>query len=121
VAPTTTALAAHVRTVRITSEPSGAAVKESDEVLCGATPCEITWRGDEATKEHELEFSKRGYATVTETVAIEAEQHSAKLKAAVVQARPGPGPGPAVPPVQPPPPAPEAKPKGLSGYKDSPY
>ncbi len=121
---TPSAVAPLVRTVRVTSKPSGAEVRENDTVVCGATPCDVTWRDAEAEREHTLRFIKRGFVTVDQTVPRDATSHDAELERVATPTRPSP-------PQPPPAPAPSAQPtaqpkaepkgKGLSGYKDSPY
>jgi serine/threonine protein kinase len=51
-------------TVRVTSEPSGIPVTDDHGAqLCAATPCELAFRGAEATKSHRVLLAKRGYFT----------------------------------------------------------
>ena len=122
--PTTADGKATVRTVRVTSKPSGASVKENGKVLCGATPCDVTWRDAGAGASHSLEFSKRGFVTTTVEVAGDVNELNAELKIArrgVVRPRtPRPKAAPKAKPAPAPAPQPK-KGKGLSGYKDSPY
>lgn len=117
-----TAAAPVVRTVRVTSKPSGAKVELGDEVLCGATPCDVTWRGDEAAKVHELVLTLDGFTSARVSVPLDANEIAGSLeRKKTIATRPLPQPAAQPPPPAPPPPAqPPAKPK-LSGYKDSPY
>jgi len=50
-------------TIHVESNPPGATVLEGNKELCSATPCKITWYGDEAgqTVKHELTFEKKGF------------------------------------------------------------
>lgn len=113
-APAPEADAPRLRVVRVTSEPPGAQVRAGDEVLCGATPCEISFRGDEAAASHEVTFRKAGYGDTTVSLAPDAESLEGALRR--IPGRP-PGPAPKADP-----PAPTPKPdKSLPGYKDSPY
>jgi serine/threonine-protein kinase len=52
-----------VVTLRLTSEPSGANVREDALELCAATPCDVTFRGDGAdpSRTHRLVFSHLGF------------------------------------------------------------
>jgi serine/threonine-protein kinase len=98
--------------IRIESEPSGASVRlrEKDgEEVCGATPCEVTLKGDDIAKGKELKvyLSKRGYQTDSKTFKVGDEKVSLKLSAA---GGGGPAPGPRQPP-----------PGGDSGFKPVPY
>ena len=101
-----------VRTVRVTSKPSGATVKEKGKVVCGATPCDVTWRDDDATSKHQLQFSKHGFVTTTEEVRDNISELHAQLPVAA-QPRATPPATPKTPP--------SSKPKTVSGYKESPY
>lgn len=110
-----------VRTVRVTSKPSGAKVELGDEVLCGATPCDVTWRGDDAARVHELVLSLDGHAPARVAVPVDVKAIAGSLaRKKPIAARPTPRPAAPAPPPPPPPAQPPAKPK-LSGYKDSPY
>ena len=102
-----------VRSVSVTSEPSGAKVREGGRVVCGATPCEVSWRDKAAEEQHELEFLKPGYLSQVVAVAVGDTEVNGVLKFAprATGAR-----------AQPKVPMPTPQPKeGLSGYKDSPY
>ncbi|MCA9621971.1 MAG: hypothetical protein KC731_23260, partial [Myxococcales bacterium] len=119
-----------VRAVRVTSRPDGARVLEGDRVLCGATPCDVTFRGEEANLPHELRFDKPGFRVVEQTLAPDVTSIEAKLVFIPVAAPHGEGKGrPASRPDEGRPGAPGAAsdgpkapaPKTPSGYKDSPY
>jgi serine/threonine-protein kinase len=56
------------RKVRVESSPPGAAVLENGKAVCGSTPCEVTWKGDEAKAEHKLTVSKGGFKPSVVTV-----------------------------------------------------
>jgi serine/threonine protein kinase len=55
--------------VRISSEPTGALVKEDGKELCPSTPCDHDFDADPA-KEHRLSFTKAGYRAEVRTVRI---------------------------------------------------
>jgi eukaryotic-like serine/threonine-protein kinase len=108
-----------VRVVRLTSSPPGAKVMEGDDVLCGATPCEVSWRGAEAEQTHRLVFSLVGHSDGEAVLDVGRDALDGKLEpVARVPSRkvaPSPKPGPTKS---------QPTPKGgktLSGYKDSPY
>jgi serine/threonine-protein kinase len=50
-------------TLRITSDPAGAAIREDSVEVCAATPCDLTFKGDAAdpAKTHKLLFLHLGY------------------------------------------------------------
>ncbi len=50
-------------TIRVSSDPGGANVREDGKELCAATPCDVTFRGDDANpgKEHRLLLVKNGF------------------------------------------------------------
>ena len=110
-----------LRVVRVTSDPPGAQVRAGDEVLCGATPCEISFRGDDAAASHEITFRKAGFVDATVTLGPDAGSLEGELgrllgPAPKATSKPPPAAPPAAPPAQP------AQPdKPLPGYKDSPY
>jgi serine/threonine-protein kinase len=62
-APPTSASAApdKATTIHITSDPPGASVKDGKDTLCPATPCDVTFKGDEATKPHKLTLENKGF------------------------------------------------------------
>jgi hypothetical protein len=109
---------AAVRTLQITSTPPGAKVEEGTKVVCGATPCEVTWRDAEASAVHELVFSKPGFKTARLEVTAEMTTASGELVALTPLPQVQPGTSTATKPSAPPS---ADKPKPLSGYKDSPY
>ena len=120
-APTVTEAAAPVapaplvRTLHVTSSPSGAKVEEGGKVVCGATPCDLTWRDDAAVSEHELVFSKPGYQP--SRLVVTPEMSSASGTLTLLASRPQTPPRATTAPTS----APAEKGKPLSGYKDSPY
>ena len=59
-APTTELRSA---TLKVTSEPSGASVREDTTELCASTPCDITFRGEAAdpSKVHKLLLTHQGF------------------------------------------------------------
>lgn len=124
-----TAATPEVRTVKITSEPSGAKVMEGDTVHCGATPCKVTWR-DAAAKldQHELVLSLDDHDPVKIQVSRDQNEIAGKLERSKPKSISHGGPQPRATPRAPQPkaapkadPKPKPKPKTLSGYKDSPY
>lgn len=56
------------RKVHIESTPPGAAVLENGKAICSATPCDVTYTGDEAAAEHKIMFSKSGFKTSNTTI-----------------------------------------------------
>jgi serine/threonine-protein kinase len=107
---------ARTATVNISTEPTGATVREDGAERCAATPCDITFRGDEAdpAKVHRLLISHAGFRPETRSIKVSDSPISLKL----VRIGGGP-PAHAVPPAASPtkPPA-EASP---SGFKELPY
>jgi serine/threonine-protein kinase len=85
-----TATAAPVeRKVRVESSPPGAAVLENGKAVCNATPCEVTWKGDEAQAEHKLMFSKGGFKASVVTVKPDDEKASVSLEKAPAATKQG--------------------------------
>jgi serine/threonine protein kinase len=56
-------------TFRISSDPVGANVREDGKELCAATPCDVTYRGDDANpgKEHHVLLIKNGFRAENRT------------------------------------------------------
>ena len=56
-------------TLHVSSDPSGANVREDGKELCATTPCDIAYRGDDANpgKEHRLLLIKNGFRAETRT------------------------------------------------------
>jgi serine/threonine-protein kinase len=54
---------ARTATLKVTTEPPGASVREDATELCAATPCDITWKGDAAdpARVHKLLFAHQGF------------------------------------------------------------
>ena len=109
-APTAPRVIEKIASLKITSDPPGAIVREENDPGC-ETPCELPIKG---TGPHKVTISKVGYRTETRSV----KQGDAplavkltKLPGAVVVRPP--------PPATPPPPKPE--PTTPSGFKDLPY
>ncbi|HZU85423.1 MAG TPA: serine/threonine-protein kinase, partial [Polyangiaceae bacterium] len=98
-------------TVHVMSDPDGAAVKEDGVEVCGATPCDVTYRGSDAdpAREHRLTISHTGFRTETRTIKASDAALTVKLSA--------------LPRAAPPPPTrTEAPPAVPTGYKtDIPY
>jgi serine/threonine-protein kinase len=59
-----------VVTLRVTTEPDGASVKEDSVELCASTPCEIayTGAGAEPGHDHKLTLARQGYRVETRNV-----------------------------------------------------
>jgi len=108
---------ADVRTVTIkaTTEPAGASVREDATELCAATPCDITFKGDAAdpAKVHKLVFAHQGFRPETRSVKSgDALVHARLFRGTFVG-----GSRPVAP-------QPSAKPTGdttPNGFKDLPY
>ena len=103
------------RVVSIDSTPSGAIVRENGKVLCSATPCKITFKGETEAegKRHKLSFLKDGYNPGSVVLSADATSASKKLRRATAVVRPSP------PPSRPT--ATTTAPKSKPDYKDSPY
>jgi serine/threonine-protein kinase len=100
-------------TVKITTEPPGASVREDNKELCAPTPCEVVFKGDAADRSHHLVITRAGLRTETRVVKPGESVVSVKLSpVAVTPPRPPP----------PRPPAPAPKPDTAptpSGFKDA--
>jgi TonB family protein len=70
-----------VRILRIESEPTGAVVTDQGVQVCMHTPCDVYWQGKNGKLEHTLLLEKRGFKTVTLTVAPDDEKVTGKLEA----------------------------------------
>jgi tRNA A-37 threonylcarbamoyl transferase component Bud32 len=57
-------------TVKITTDPPGASVREDGKQLCAETPCEVVFKteGAEASKSHKLLIQKNGYRLEVRTI-----------------------------------------------------
>ncbi len=71
-------------TIRIESDPSGAAVRFKDrdgDEICKETPCDFSLKGEEATKgkEYKLYFSKKGYSNDSKSFKVGDEKVAIKL------------------------------------------
>jgi serine/threonine-protein kinase len=71
-------------TIRIESDPSGAAVRFKDrdgDEICKETPCDFSLKGEEATKgkEYKLYFSKKGYFNDSKSFKVGDEKVSIRL------------------------------------------
>jgi serine/threonine-protein kinase len=98
--------------VRISSDPSGALVKEDGKEVCPSTPCDHDFDADPA-KEHRLSFTKPGYRAEVRTVRIGDTPVSVRLaKSSGGWTAPVPRPQPPAPPENTPTP---------SGFKEIPY
>ncbi|NUQ78582.1 MAG: PEGA domain-containing protein [Polyangiaceae bacterium] len=74
--------------MRVESSPPGAAVLENNKPVCSATPCDVTWTGDEAKADHKLTIAKGGFKASVVTVKPSDEKTSVALEK--VQAAPRP-------------------------------
>jgi len=77
------------RKVRVESSPPGAAVLENGKALCSATPCDVTWKGDEAKADHKLTFSKGGFKASVVTVKPADEKATVALEKAQAATKQG--------------------------------
>jgi serine/threonine-protein kinase len=105
--PAPTTLSVHFAT-----EPAGASVKENNEELCAATPCDYRFAAD-TTTEHKIVVTRAGYRPETRVIHASDAQVSVTLAALA-----------AVKPWTPPPQAPRPKPADSAapqGFKDIPY
>jgi serine/threonine-protein kinase len=68
-------------TLHVETEPPGAKVKEEGDVVCEATPCDITYVGDQAdpTVEHLLLFLKADYKLERKLVKVSASPLSVRM------------------------------------------
>jgi len=109
-------------TVKVTSEPPGATVKEDAAELCAATPCEIVLKGaieaDGTSKGHRLTVLKHGFRAETHVVKPGDAPVHVKLAKAPASSAGGPARNPAA---QPTPPASAPPATTPSGFKDLPY
>jgi hypothetical protein len=104
-------------TIKITSEPAGASVREDATELCTPTPCDVTFKGDAAdpAKTHKLLLTHAGFRP--ETRVVKTSDSSVHVK--LVRAGGGGGGRPAGPAA--------TKPTSTStdstpnGFKDLPY
>jgi len=109
-------------TLRVSTEPDGASVREDGVELCASTPCEISFKGPDADpdREHQLTLARQGYRV--EMRSVKAGDVSVGVKLAPI-----PRAAPAAPPVpraapQPGPRASEVTVVPPPGYKtDIPY
>jgi serine/threonine-protein kinase len=85
-------------TIHITSDPPGATVKDGKDILCPSTPCDVTFKGEDAAKSHKLTLENKGFKSEPKTVkpsdaAKGVDVKLTKLPGAVAPA-PGPKPAP---------------------------
>jgi len=108
-------------TVRVSTDPPGASVREDASELCAATPCDVTWTGEAADPQraHKLVLSRPGFRTDVHVV----KPGDAPLAVKLYRSASAPGrPAQAAPaqPAQPSPP-PKTEPASPNGFKDLPY
>lgn len=104
-------------TIKLTSEPPGASVREDALELCAATPCDVTFKGDaaDATKTHKLLVQHAGFRPETKLVkASDASVHVKLFRGGGT----GGGGRPVAPPATKPAATGEPTP---NGFKDLPY
>ncbi|MGH7296096.1 MAG: serine/threonine-protein kinase, partial [Polyangiaceae bacterium] len=67
--------------LHVETEPAGAKIKEEGDTVCEATPCDITYTGDQAdpTYEHLLTFLKPDYKLERKLVKVSASPMTVKL------------------------------------------
>jgi serine/threonine-protein kinase len=113
---------ARTLTIKVTTEPAGASVREDATELCASTPCDVTFKGDAAdpTKSHKLVMQHAGFRPETRVLkpsdpALTSGLH-VKLFRGGGGARPSQG-------TQTSPPATATKPPETTpnGFKDLPY
>ena len=62
------AAASSLAIVRVDTDPDGAVVREDGKDLCPATPCDVSFRGDDAKVAHKLTIVKAGFRPETRDV-----------------------------------------------------
>jgi eukaryotic-like serine/threonine-protein kinase len=89
--------------LRITTDPDGASVKEDGVELCTSTPCDILYKGPDAdpARDHKLTLGRPGYRSEMRTLKVADGSLSVKLVKEFVRAAPPPQSGarPEAPPV----------------------
>ena len=87
-----------VVTLRVTTEPDGASVKEDNVELCASTPCDIAYKGADAEpgRDHKLTVARQGYRVETRNVRAGDAPLSVKLSP-VARPAPAAAPRPAEP------------------------
>jgi serine/threonine-protein kinase len=98
-------------TVKVTTEPPGAIVREDGKELCAPTPCDVVFKGEAAdpARVHKLVITRPGFRAETRTV--KATESPVHLKLAHVSAAP----------VRPPPAPTKPDSPTPNGFKDTPY
>ena len=110
-APSAVPSDARTATLKVTTDPPGASVREETTELCAATPCDITFKGDAAdpAKVHKIVFTHLGFRPETRSVKPGDLLVHARLFRGIGGGRPIA-------------PQPSAKPTGeTNGFKDLPY
>jgi serine/threonine protein kinase len=64
------AVDARAATIKVTTEPAGASIREDATELCASTPCDVTFKGDAADplKPHKLLITHAGFRPETKSV-----------------------------------------------------
>jgi serine/threonine-protein kinase len=99
-APPAVAWAPSAVKVRITTDPDGAMVKEDGAEVCSSTPCDLSYKGDDAdpAREHKLTITRQGYRGETRSVKAGDSLVRVKLTATLAPRPVSPAPDtPAVP------------------------
>ena len=101
-------------TLRVSSEPEGANVREDGKEICAVTPCDVFYRGDDAlpTKEHRLLLVKNGFRPEARSYKMGDPPLVVRLARAVGNVTWAP---------PPPPPKPQESASTPQGFKDLPY
>jgi len=106
---------ARTATIKVTTEPAGASVREDATELCAATPCDITFKGDAAdpARLHKLVFAHQGFRPEARTVKPgDALVHARLFRGTFVGGGRPVGPAPSAKPTAEP---------ATNGFKDLPY
>ncbi len=86
---------------------------EGTKELCSPTPCDVVFKGDDATKPHKLTLDNKGFKPETKLVKPTDAAKGVDIKLTKV----GGGPSPAPAPLKPPGPKPD--PTTPNGFKDA--
>ncbi len=113
---------ARTLTIKVTTEPAGASVREDATELCASTPCDVTFKGDAAdpTKSHKLVVQHAGFRPETRVLKAFDPALTSGLHVKLFRGGGGGRPPQAT---QASPPATTAKPPETTpnGFKDLPY
>ncbi|MFO0738544.1 MAG: protein kinase [Labilithrix sp.] len=99
--------------VHFVTEPPGATIKESGKELCAPTPCDVTFKADDAAKTHKFTIEQKGFKSETKSAKpSEASAKGLDIKMTKEKDRAS-GTTPA------PKPSPKPEPGPPSGFKDA--